>query len=90
MNFFIVSSAHCILTLRMATTWSAGKVLMTTVTQQSMMLDWLDVGSDSDHSTVKVNVNVTVDNRPAFTATIHYREIIYIYSSLYDQNIRII
>ena len=71
------------------TPWSGGKGL-TTVTQQSMMLDWLDVGSDSDHSTVKVNVNVTVDNRPAFTATIHYREIIYIYSSLYDQNIRII
>ena len=65
-------------------------VMTTAVTHQALMLDWLNVGTDSDHSTVKVNVNVTVDNCSAFTTTIHYREIIYIYSSLYDQNIRII
>ena len=65
-------------------------VMTTTVTHQGLMLDWVNVGTDSDHSTVKVNVNVTVDNRPAFTTTIHYREIICLYSSLSDQNIRII
>ena len=33
-------------------------VMTTTVTQQSMMLDWVNVGTDSDHSTVKVNVKM--------------------------------
>ena len=40
-------------------TWSVLMVsVMTTVTQQSMMLDWVNVGTDSDHSTVKVNVKM--------------------------------
>ena len=45
--------------------------VMTTVTQQSMMLDWVNVGTDSDHWTVKVNVNVTVDNYSALTLNSH-------------------
>ena len=33
-------------------------VMTTTLTHQSMMLDWANVGTDSDHSTVKVNVKM--------------------------------
>ena len=33
-------------------------VMTTTVTQQSMMLDWVNVGTDSNHWTVKVNVKM--------------------------------
>ena len=33
-------------------------VMTTTVTQQSMMLDWANVGTDSNHWTVKVNVKM--------------------------------
>ena len=33
-------------------------VMTTTVTQQSMMLDWANVGTDSNHRTVKVNVKM--------------------------------
>ena len=33
-------------------------VMTTAVTHQGLMLDWLNVGTDSDHSTVKVNVKM--------------------------------
>ena len=58
MNFFMLS----VVVWTVVATWMVQRVLMTTVTRQSMMLDWLNVGTDSDHSTVKVNVNVNVDN----------------------------
>ena len=54
MNFFIV------LVVIVMRTWSVltVSVMTTTVTQQSMMLDWVNVGTDSDHWTVKVNVKM--------------------------------
>ena len=64
MNFFIVWT---VVRVRLVTTWSVWSVLTTTVTQQSMMVDWLNVGTDSEHWTVKVNVNVTVDNHSVLT-----------------------
>ena len=49
---------HCVGCVVMRT-WSVLMVsVMTTVTQQSMMLDWVNVGTDSNHSTVKVNVKM--------------------------------
>ena len=40
-------------------------VMTTTVTQQSMMLHWVNVGTDSVHSTVKVNVKMLTIVLPA-------------------------
>ena len=57
MNFFIVIVVPCC-TVRRGWSGLMVSVMTTTLTHQSRMLDWLNVGTDSDHSTVKVNVKM--------------------------------
>ena len=50
-------------------------VMTTTVTQQSMMLDWVNVGTDSNHRTVKVNVKMLTIVLTALAPQANYKQL---------------
>ena len=58
-------------------------VMTTTVTQQSMMLDWVNVGTDSNHRTVKVNVKMLTIVLTALAPQANYKHIQYLFVQSY-------